>query len=149
MGDTFYLTFSSFEAYPGLLIWQSKDLINWTPIGPALYKNIGSVWAPALCQHNNRFNLYIPARTATYRCIYVIYADKIEGPWSDPIDLKLNAHIDPEHVADETGQRWLFLSQGDRIALSPNGLATQGNVERGQMLGIQFGHGGASASLVE
>jgi xylan 1,4-beta-xylosidase len=29
-GDDYYLTFSSFDAYPGLVIWKSHDLINWT-----------------------------------------------------------------------------------------------------------------------
>jgi xylan 1,4-beta-xylosidase len=129
VGDTFYLTFSSFDAYPGLVIWQSKDLINWSPVTAALTKYIGSVWAPALAYHGNRFYLYIPARTPTYRSIYVIHADKIEGPWSDPIDLKLSAHIDPEHVSEDNGQRWLFLSGGDRVALAADGLSTLGNVE--------------------
>ena len=31
-GDNFYIVYLSFEYYPGLLIWQSKDLINWTPV---------------------------------------------------------------------------------------------------------------------
>jgi xylan 1,4-beta-xylosidase len=26
------MTHSSFDAYPGLLIWHSKDLVNWTPV---------------------------------------------------------------------------------------------------------------------
>jgi beta-xylosidase len=31
VGETFYLTTSSFEYYPGLLIWKSTDLIRWRP----------------------------------------------------------------------------------------------------------------------
>jgi beta-xylosidase len=31
VGETFYLTTSSFEYYPGLLIWRSTDLIRWRP----------------------------------------------------------------------------------------------------------------------
>jgi beta-xylosidase len=30
-GADYYMTFSSFDAYPGLTIWHSRDLINWTP----------------------------------------------------------------------------------------------------------------------
>jgi xylan 1,4-beta-xylosidase len=129
VGDTFYVTFSSFDSYPGLMIWRSQDLVNWTPVIAALTSNIGSVWAPALAYHGGRFYLYIPARTPSYRSIYVVHADQIEGPWSAPIDLKLSAHIDPEHVADTDGSRWLFLSGGDRIALSADGLSTLGSVE--------------------
>src|SRR5690606_32832448 len=34
-GDTYYMTFSSFDAYPGLLIWASHDLVNWRPLQAA------------------------------------------------------------------------------------------------------------------
>ncbi|HEY4324374.1 MAG TPA: family 43 glycosylhydrolase, partial [Mucilaginibacter sp.] len=47
-GDDYYIVHSSFEYYPGLLIWHSKDLINWIPVTHALYKYVGSVWAPDL-----------------------------------------------------------------------------------------------------
>jgi xylan 1,4-beta-xylosidase len=127
--DVWYLTFSSFDAYPGLTIWKSLDLVNWSVVTAALRQPIGSVWAPALAICKGRYFLYIPARTPQYRSIYVIHADRIEGPWSDPIDLRLNAHIDPEHVEDLDGTRWLFLSGGDRIRLSDDGLSTIGAVE--------------------
>ncbi len=128
-GDTYYMTFSSFDAYPGLVIWQSKNLVDWSPVTAALTKYIGSVWAPELCKHDGRYYLYIPARTPTYRSNYVSVADRIDGPWSDPVDLKLPAHIDPGHAVGEDGARYLFLSGGDRVRLSDDGLATTGAVE--------------------
>lgn len=128
-GEDYYLTFSSFDAYPGLMIWTSRDLVNWRPVGHALHTPIGSVWAPDLVRHDGRFFLYIPARTASYRSIYVIHADRPEGPWSEPIDLGLHAHIDPGHIVGEDGERYLFLSQGDRVKLTADGLATAGPVE--------------------
>ena len=128
VGDDYYLTFSSFDAYPGILIWHSRDLVNWVPVTAALRQPIGSVWAPDLVHHDGRFYCYIPARTATYKSIYVITAERIEGPWSDPVDLHLNQHIDPCHVADEDGTRWLFLSGGDRVQLAADGLSTLGEV---------------------
>ena len=128
-GDDYFLTFSSFDAYPGLVIWHSRDLVNWTPVTAALKTPIGSVWAPELIKHGGRYFLYIPARFADYRSIYVIHADRIEGPWSEPVDLKLPRHIDPGHAVGENGERWLFLSGGDRVRLTPDGLATTGDVE--------------------
>lgn len=128
-GEDYYLTFSSFDAYPGITIWHSRDLVNWRPITAALNHPIGSVWAPDLVKHDGRFYCYIPARTADKRSIYAISAERIEGPWSAPIDLNLPAHIDPAHVADEKGRRWLFLSGGDRVRLSEDGMATIGAVE--------------------
>ena len=36
VGDDYYVTFSSFDSYPGLLLWHSRDLVNWQPLAPAL-----------------------------------------------------------------------------------------------------------------
>jgi xylan 1,4-beta-xylosidase len=127
-GQDYYLTFSSFDAYPGLTLWHSRDLVNWRPLVSALRKPIGSVWAPELAKHEGRYFCYIPARSPARKSIYVIHADRIEGPWSDPIDLDLPDHIDPGHAVGEDGERYLFLSGGDRVRLAPDGLATAGPV---------------------
>ncbi len=60
-GDTYHIVNSSFEYYPGLLIWKSKDLIDWTPVTHALDKYVGSVWAPDLVKYNNKYYIYFPA----------------------------------------------------------------------------------------
>lgn len=128
-GDDYYMTHSSFDAYPGLLIWHSRDLVNWTPVVASLKTNIGSVWAPEICKHQGRYYIYIPAKFPGNNTSYVIWADRIQGPWSEPIDLKLPRYIDPGHIVDEKGVRWLFLSGGDRIQLAPDGLSTVGKPE--------------------
>ena len=120
-GDTYYVTFSTFEAYPGLMIYKSVDLVNWEPVAPALHTYIGSVWAPDLIKHDGRYFMYIPARTRDYKSNYVIWADEIEGPWSEPVDLFLPDHIDPGHIVGEDGKRYLFLSNGDMIQLADDG----------------------------
>ena len=128
-GDDYYMTFSSFESVPGIHIWHSRDLVNWQPVVAALTTNIGSVWAPELIKHEGKFYCYIPARFPDYRSNYVIWADRIEGPWSEPIDLKIPANIDPGHVVGEDGKRYLFLNGGDRVKLTDDGLATDGALE--------------------
>lgn len=60
-GDAYYMTFSSFLSYPGLVIWKSTDLVNWAPVGPALKKPLGDIWAVDLCKHDGRYFIYIPA----------------------------------------------------------------------------------------
>src|SRR5215216_2558870 len=30
-GKNYYMTFSSFYSYPGIVIWHSTDLVNWAP----------------------------------------------------------------------------------------------------------------------
>jgi xylan 1,4-beta-xylosidase len=127
-GNDYYMTFSSFDAYPGLVIWQSRDLVNWTPIGPTLFKNVGAVWAPDLVKHNGRYYIYFPG-IAPYRSTYVIWADNIRGPWSDPIDLT-NRRIDPGHAVGPDGKRYLFLSAGYLVELAPDGLSIVGDEKK-------------------
>lgn len=123
-GDDYYMVHSSFEYYPGLLIWHSKDLINWNPVTNALHKYLGSVWAPDLVKYKNKYYIYFPANNE----IYVVWADSIEGPWSDPIDLKIN-NIDPGHVADDNGKRYLYSANGGYVPLSDDGLSVIGEAK--------------------
>jgi len=127
-GADYYLTFSSFDAYPGLVIWHSRDLVNWEPVGPALRKNVGSVWAPDLVKHNGRYYIYFPGVTPE-RANYVIWADSIRGPWSDPINLNIG-RIDPGHAVGADGRRYLFVSAGFRVPLAEDGLSVDGPMEK-------------------
>ena len=129
-GDTYYMTFSSFLSYPGLVIWRSTDLVNWAPVGPALHRNLGDIWAVDLCKHGDRYFIYIPANpTGGGWSIYVIWADDIAGPWSDPVDLGIRGCIDPGHIVGEDGKRYLFVNGIRKIRLTEDGLATEGALE--------------------
>ena len=128
-GDDYYMTFSSFDAYPGLVIWHSRDLVNWQPLGPALFKNVGSVWAPDLVKHEGRYYIYFPGDRSPNRSNYVIWADDIRGPWSDPIDLKIG-QIDPGHAVGADGRRYLFLSAGFLVPLADDGLSVTGPTKK-------------------
>jgi len=129
-GEDYYMTFSSFLSYPGVVIWHSTDLVNWAPIGPALKKPIGAVWATDLTKHNGRYYIYIPAVSDAGNSTFVIYADNIHGPWSDPIDLKVSGCIDPGHAVGEDGKRYLFFNGVRRVRLTDDGLATDGSLEQ-------------------
>ncbi|UAJ11092.1 family 43 glycosylhydrolase [Glacieibacterium megasporae] len=136
-GDDYWMTHSSFDASPGLLIWHSRDLVNWTPVGPALRRPLGTVFAVDLVKHDGRYFIYIPfmkaawsAPLASFANIFVIHAPSMHGPWSDPIDLKIGDLIDPGHAVGTDGQRYLFLSGVNRVRLAPDGLSTVGAVEK-------------------
>lgn len=120
-GDKYYIVHSSFEYYPGLLIWTSKDLINWIPVTNALHKYVGSVWAPDLVKYKNKYYIYFPANNTNY----VVTADSVNSVWSDPIDLKIG-NIDPGHVVDADGKRYLYFSSGGYVPLSDDGLSVAG-----------------------
>ena len=129
-GKDYYMTFSSFYSYPGLVIWHSRDLVNWAPVGPALRKNLGTIWAVDLTRHNGRYFIYIPANpNGSGWSIYAIWADRIEGPWSEPIDLKINGCIDPGHIVGEDGRRYLFVNGIRKVRLTDDGLAAAGPIE--------------------
>ncbi len=129
-GDDYYMTFSSFFSYPGVVIWHSRDLVNWIPIGTAVTRPLGSIWAMDLVKHEGRFYIYIPASPGGQQSIFVVHADDIAGPWSDPIDLKVSGCIDPGHAVGEDGKRYLFFAGVRRIALTDDGLATVGTLEQ-------------------
>lgn len=128
----YYKVSSTFDYYPGLLIWASDDLVSWRPIGPALTKVVGTVFAPDLIKHDGRFFIYFPAvnygtypATVPRKSIYVVHADSMDGPWSDPVDLGIR-NIDPGHVVGEDGKRYLFLAEGLVAPLSQDGLSAIG-----------------------
>ena len=135
-GDDYYMTHSSFDSAPGLLIWHSRDLVNWRPLATALAKPLGTVFAVDIAQHDGRYFIYIPfmkapwsTGLASFANTYVIHAPSMAGPWSDPIDMKIGGLIDPGHVVGEDGHRYLFFNDGKRVRLSADGLATAGPVE--------------------
>lgn len=125
-GEDYYLTLSSFDAYPGLPLWHSRDLVNWQPLGHAITRNVGAIWAPDLVRHDGRYYIYFPARTGERRSNFVVWADDIRGPWSEPIDIGLGGYIDPGHAVGEDGKRYLFLSGGDYVQLADDGLSVAG-----------------------
>ena len=59
-GNDYYMTFSTFEEYPGLPLYHSRDLVNWVRIGSAVTKPTGSILAPSIIKHNGRFFIYFP-----------------------------------------------------------------------------------------
>jgi xylan 1,4-beta-xylosidase len=119
VGADFYLTHSSFEWAPGLLIWHSVDLVNWRPVAAALRRYFGSVWAPYLCEYNAHFYIYYPSNNG----LFVVHADHPTGPWSEPVDLGISA-IDPAHIA-ENGRRFLYTNGGQMVELTADGLGVK------------------------
>lgn len=121
-GSDYYMTHSSFEYYPGLIVWHSTDMINWKPVSQALKTYIGSVWAPDLVKQGDTYYIYFPAG----RSIWVVTAKSPAGPWSEPINTGIKGFIDPGHLVDREGNRYLYLSGGSTVKLKKDGLSADG-----------------------
>jgi len=129
VGDEFYLATSTFEWFPGVMIYQSKDLKHWrlaaTPLDRKDLLNLRGeeascgVWAPCLTHDGERFHLvYSDSKSKAPHAWdvtnYLTTAESIEGPWSDRITLN-HCGFDPSMFHDDDGKKWLVtLSQDPR-----------------------------------
>ncbi|OKP77619.1 glycoside hydrolase [Paenibacillus helianthi] len=115
--NTYYLVCSSFQYFPGVPIFKSQDLINWTPIGHCLTRksqvqldsvsSSGGVFAPTLRYHQGRF--YMTTTNDTTRQNFYVWTDDIYGEWSEPINVDQGG-IDPD-LYFEDGKTY-FMSNG-------------------------------------
>jgi xylan 1,4-beta-xylosidase len=114
VGDDFYLVNSSFQYFPGVPIFHSRDLIHWEQIGYCLtresqldLKGCGSsmgIYAPTLRYHQGRF--YMITTNMNLSRNFYVWSEKPEGPWSDPVWID-SPGIDPSLFFDEDGRVYL------------------------------------------
>lgn len=116
VGDTFYMTASSFNYTPGLPILISKDLVNWKLVNYAL-ENIGQerfkiprhsegVWAPAIRYHEGMFYIYYGMPDEGY---YVVRTKDPLGKWEEPVCvLEGKGLIDSCPFWDEDGKAYII-----------------------------------------
>lgn len=100
--DDFYLVCSSFEYFPGVPIYHSKDLVNWELISYCLTRESqlplgdcaasSGIYAPTLRYHEGVFYM-ITTNYASDGVFYVTATDP-RGEWSEPIWLG-NRNVDP------------------------------------------------------
>jgi beta-xylosidase len=117
VGDTYYMTSSSFNSAPGLPLLQSKDMVNWELAGHALSQLVPAerfatprlgdgVWAPCLRYHDGKFWIFYPDPDLG---IFVATAERFTGPWSTPrLLLPGKGIIDPTPLWDEDGKAYLL-----------------------------------------
>jgi xylan 1,4-beta-xylosidase len=114
-GDDYFLVCSSFGHFPGLPVFHSRNLVDWTPIGHAVdrpsqvrYKGLGlsqGLFAPTLREHGGVF--YLVCTMVGAGGNFVMTARHPAGPWSDPVWLDCGG-IDPALFFDDDGAVYLF-----------------------------------------
>ena len=140
VGDDYFMTASSMNTVPGLPILRSRDLVNWRLIGHALPRLVPEdifstvqpgkgVWAPSIRYHAARFWIYWGDPDFG---IYVVTAQRPEGPWSAPALVKAGKGlIDPCPLWDTDGSvylvhAWARSRAGFNNVLTLNRLTTDG-----------------------
>lgn len=116
VGDDYYLVTSSFEYFPGVPIFHSKDLVNWRQLGHVLDRPSQldldgtpcskGIYAATIRYHNGLFYMittFVESVTGARRNFYVTTRDP-EGSWSDPVWLPEAPGIDSSLFFDDDGR---------------------------------------------
>jgi xylan 1,4-beta-xylosidase len=120
-GEDYYIAVSTFEWFPGVGIYHSKDLKNWRLVARPLNRlsqlnmvgnpDSGGIWAPALSYSDGKFWLiYTDVKVVDGNwkdCHnYLVTSEKVEGEWSEPIHLN-SSGFDPSLFHDDDGRKFL------------------------------------------
>lgn len=143
VGSDFYLVTSSFEFFPGVPVFHSRDLVHWEQIANALdrpsqlpldeVEPSDGIWAATIRYQHGTF--YIITTNATRGGNFIVTSENPAGPWSEPYWLddepashahwqKIAPGIDPSLFFDDDGKAWYT---GNRVP--PHGSREAGERE--------------------
>lgn len=123
-GTDYYIVTSTFEWFPGLPVYHSKDLVNWEQVGHVLTRksqldltgiaDADGVYAPSITYHDGLF--YV-----TYTIVqggiswpqkgypnYIVTAKDPKGPWSEPTLIN-SLGFDPTLFIDDDGKAYVLV----------------------------------------
>ncbi len=122
-GEDYYVAVSTFEWFPGIPVYHSKDLKNWELLTHVLtddeevdLKKLPSakgIWAPCLtyCEKEDLFYVVygvMNSMNARYFDVdnYLSTAKNIQGPWSKPVYLH-SSGFDASIFHDDNGKKYV------------------------------------------
>lgn len=113
VGEDYYLVTSTFQFFPGVPVFHSKDLVNWEQIGHAIHRKEQipkelNIFAPTLRYHKGAF--YMITTNVSTRGNFYVKATDPAGPWSDPVWMDVGG-IDPDLFFDEDGRAYVVSSE--------------------------------------
>lgn len=127
VGDTYYIANSTFEWWPGVRLHESKDMVHWRLLPSPLNRrsqidmrgnpSSGGVWAPDLSYADGKFWLVYSdvkiVNGAFKDCTnYLVTAEDIRGPWSEPIRIN-GVGFDASLFHDDDGRKYLVQQTWD------------------------------------
>ncbi|MCF8358161.1 MAG: glycoside hydrolase family 43 protein [Prolixibacteraceae bacterium] len=112
VNDDYYLVNSTFEYFPGVPVFHSKDLIHWDQVGHCIHRKGQidgeiNIFAPTIRYHKGTF--YMITTNVTYKGNFYVTAKNPAGPWSDAIWIDM-PEIDPDLFFDDNGKTYVITS---------------------------------------
>jgi beta-xylosidase len=129
VGEDYYLACSSFELFPGIPLFHSRDLVHWKQLGNALDRPgqlrlpaaatpaSAGLYAPTLRHHGGRFWLIVTNVSGGGNLLFS--ATDPAGPWSDPLPLPGVPGIDPDLAWDADGSCWVTVAGVSQVRIDP------------------------------
>ncbi len=118
VGDDYYLATSTFEYRPGIPIFHSRDLTDWTLISHVVTRpgqqqllgvpTGGGIWAPTIRWRDGVF--YLIVADAMGRGMLLFTATDPAGAWSDGMPLTGFSGIDPDIAWGDDGTCYVTYS---------------------------------------
>lgn len=151
-GSDYYLVTSTFEYFPGIPLFHSKDFVNWHQIGNVLSRpeqldldGIASskgIYASSIFYHDEKQRFYVISTLVKNNLYhdnvnFYVWSENPEGPWSQPVVIKGAEGIDPSLVFD--GEKAYYLGNLRPFPREPEKgryiWLQELNLERGELIG--------------
>ncbi|MFC7886206.1 family 43 glycosylhydrolase [Streptomyces sp. NPDC057376] len=122
VGADYYLVTSSFEYFPGVPIFHSRDLVTWEQIGNVLDRPeqlqvrtgregaSAGIYAPTIRHHDGRFWMTTTNREKVMDGHLIVHTTDPAGDWSEPVHTAGALGIDPDLAWDDDGTCYLTYS---------------------------------------
>ena len=125
VGEDYYIAVSTFEWYPGVQIYHSRDLVNWDLVARPLNRaalldmrgdpDSCGIWAPCLSYADGKFWLVytdVKRYDGSFKDApnYITTCATIDGEWTDPWYMN-SSGFDPSLFHDDDGRKWFVNMQ--------------------------------------
>lgn len=122
-GSDYYLVTSSFEYFPGVPVYHSRDLVHWRQVGHALtresqlklegQKSSKGIFAPTIRCHAGTF--YMITSNIDNGGDFYVHTKDPAGEWSEPVWVKQKEwSMDPSLFFDDDGKAYYTRHGGGR-----------------------------------
>ncbi len=111
--EDYYLVTSTFDYFPAVPVFHSKDLVNWEMIGYCITRDTQlpkglSIYATIIRYHDGTFYM-ITTNTGNTGGNFYVTATNPAGLWSNPIWIEAQG-IDPDLFFDDDGKVYVISS---------------------------------------